>query len=117
MEKSLLESNFHDVQPIDRRLAEKIFNSNNFDEICDALIRITYYDSDYKWVQGKCIMLLKGNDLSIKRLAITCLGHLARIHKKLDKELVVALLKKLKEDKDVSGAAEDALDDIDIFLS
>lgn len=107
---------FNDVKSIDRDTAENVFNSKNSKEICDALIRITYYDHDYKWVQSKCIRFLDSNDLNVKRLAIICLGHLARIHKQLDKEAVIPLLKKLQNDPNVGGAAEDALDDIESFL-
>ena|SRR3990167_10012909 len=107
---------FHEVQPIDRNLAEDAFNSNDARKICDALVRVTYYDSDFKWVQSKCIVFLKSNDINVKRLAITCLGHLARIHKKLDKELVIPLLEQLRTDKYLGGTAEDALDDIEMFL-
>lgn len=106
----------NEVQPIDRNLAEAAFSSNNSERICDALIRVTYHDDDYKWVQNKCITFLQSDDLDVKRLAVICLGHLARIHSKLDKKLVIPLLEKLRKDKDVKGVVEDALDDIDMFL-
>lgn len=104
------------VQPIDRKLAEVIFSSNDSEKICNALISITYHDDDYEWVQNKCVTFLYSNDLDVKRLAITCLGHLARIHNKLDKKLVIPLLEELRKDKKVEGVVEDALDDIDMFL-
>ena len=72
--------------------------------------------SDYKWIQSKCVMFLTSNDLNVKRLAITCLGHVARIHKNLDKAVVIPLLEKLRSDKYLGGTAEDALNDIEIFL-
>lgn len=107
---------FHEVNPISRDLAEKAFESNDTKKICDALIRVTYYDDDYNWVQKKCVGYLKSNDIDVKRLAIICLGHLARIHNKLDKKQIIPLLKALKSDKELGGIAEDALDDIEMFL-
>lgn len=111
-----MEMKFNDVKPIDRDSAENLLNSKDPKKICDALIRITYYDHDYKWVQSKCIIFLNSNDLNVKRLSIICLGHLARIHKQLDKEIVIPLLKKLQNNLNVRGVVEDTLDDIELFL-
>jgi hypothetical protein len=53
------------------------------------------------------------------RRGIPCkadLGHLARIHRQLDLELVLQRLAELKADPLVKAGAEDALDDIRFYL-
>lgn len=107
---------FQEVYPIDRKSAELALQSNNFKIVCDALLRITYHDPDIIWVQNICIKFLEKKNIEIKRLAIICLGHLTRIHKTLDNNRVLPILQKLKNDKNLYGTVEDALDDIDIFL-
>ena len=107
---------FHDVQPIDHKTAEIALKSHDPQEVCHALIRVTYYDPDYRWVQDQCINFFNNDNPDIKRLAIICIGHLARIHNKIDLELVLPLLQNLKKDKNLEGVSEDALSDIEIFI-
>lgn len=101
---------------ISRREAEKVFTTGSSDKICDALLAISLYDEDWRWSQTECLHFLNHTNPDISGLAATCLGHIARIHHKLDRELVTtALLNKLKDPK-ISGRVQDALDDIEIFL-
>jgi hypothetical protein len=52
----------------------------------------------------------------MRGLAATCLGHVARIHKRLDLDLVLGALVPLKSDPVIGGYVRDALDDIKFFL-
>ncbi len=104
-----------DIHPIERKSAEMAFCSGDSKRICDALIRVTYYDNDYEWVLNKCIDFTQSESFDVRRLAIICFGHLARIYGTLDKKKVIALLEVLKKDPRLEGVVEDALDDIDMF--
>src|SRR3990167_8223863 len=101
---------FENVKPIDRQSAEKAFSSGENSKICDALLRATYHVPDWQWVQEKCIYFLSSKNNKIKSLAVICLGHLARIHRDIDVEIVLPLLNDLLDDPDFSGCAEDAID-------
>ena len=82
----------------------------------DALMYACFYIDDADWIQKQCLDILNRDvDKEVKNLAITCLGHVARIHTKINKEKVLPVLRKLLSDPEFSGAAGDALDDIDIF--
>lgn len=107
---------YHDVQPITKDAAQKMFLSNKVENICNALVSIAFYDPDWKWVQDKCLHFFLSNDPNISGLAATCLGHIARIHHKLDKEKVINLLNSRRNDAEIGGQIEDALDDIDSFI-
>ena len=108
---------YKDIKPITRQEAEVAFSSGITPIICDALISITYHDSDWKWVQEKCIYYCKHSEPDIRGLAATCIGHLARIHGTLEMQPVLVCLNELLKDPQVSGRAQDALDDIEVYIS
>lgn len=85
-------------------------------DVSDALLSATYYDPDWRWVQERCLEFLDHNDRGVRALSATCLGHLARIHKKLDLELVLPHLAALKNDPQIGSFVQDALDDIKFYL-
>jgi len=66
--------------------------------------------------QQKCLAFLGHSDAGIRATAVTCLGHLARIHHRLDLPAVVPALNALRGDADVSGRIDDALGDIRMFM-
>lgn len=104
------------VDNIDRNTAVRMLASNNAAFIADALLRSTFYDKDWHWVQQQCLSLLDHPSTELKGLAITCLGHLARIHRKLDLELIMEKLEPLRSYKDLSGRIDDLIDDVEIFI-
>lgn len=85
--------------------AEKIFSTGTTNEKCDALVSITFFIKDWKWVQTVCLRFLKEKDPIISGLAATCLGNTAKIHHKLDKNLVVKSLNE-KLNTDISGQVQ-----------
>lgn len=109
-------SDYREVEPIDRIEAERAFISGRPDLICDALVRVTFHDPDWQWVQRWCVHFLGFDSDEVRGLAATCLGHVARIHRTLDRELVVPMLERLTADPAIGGRAGDALDDIRQFL-
>ncbi|GDY33441.1 hypothetical protein [Gandjariella thermophila] len=84
--------------------------------IAEALVGVAYHDPDWQWVQDTCLRLLGHPDTGVRAIAITCLGHVARVHRQLDTDKVVPALTRLTSDPDLGGRAEDALDDINHFL-
>lgn len=80
-----------------------------------ALLGIVHADDDAAWLQARCMEIVTDGDLSLRRLAVTCLGHIARIHGVAGQE-VVSLLTGLTHDPVLAGTAEDALSDVAIFV-
>lgn len=78
---------------VSREEAARIFASGNAKEIAAALVDITFHDPDWRWLQSKCLSFTPNNDSIVRRAAITCLGHVARIHKRLDLETVLPVIK------------------------
>ena len=107
--------NIHNIFPIDKDSAEKIFLSNNAEKICHAMVAIALHEQDWKWVQDKCLYFLTNDNPEISGLAATCLGHIARIHRQIEKDKVIPLLRSRLNNPDIAGQIEDALSDIAMF--
>ncbi len=107
---------YEDVEPIDRNEALAALSSGKPDTICDALLRLSYHDPEWRWVEDECVRLAQHWDANVRRMAATCLGHLVRIYGTLDVERVTKVLIELRRDAAVAGQAQDALDDIDVYI-
>lgn len=82
-----------------------------------ALIELVFADSDWRWLEAKCLELLDARDADLRGAAISGLGHIARIHGRLHRERVQETLKALADNEpDFAGRIEDALSDFDVFL-
>jgi hypothetical protein len=99
-----------------REEIELLLRSNDKQDMRNALLSAAYYDPDWNWVQERCLALSHHPDHNVRWIAATCLGHLARIHRQLDVELVLQRLTEMKADPLVKPAVEDALDDIRLYL-
>ncbi len=95
---------------------ELMLSSNNPIVVTDTLLAITFNSTNREWVENQCLSLISNKDENISGMAITCLGHLARIHSAISKSKILPVLKKLaKQDNLLAGRAQDALDDIKMF--
>ena len=105
-------------QPISRDEASSAFATNKPEVICSTLVAIALYDPDWRWAQEKCLEFAQHPDASIRQIAATCIGHVARIHQTLDLDAVRAVLHQLLSDPEVyvKGCAEDAISDIKVFM-
>jgi hypothetical protein len=81
-----------------------------------ALLSLALYDSDWRWVQDQCLRLLADSDEEVVATAILGLGHLARLHQRLDLDRVLPALKTLQAEPRFGGRVSDAFDDIRMFV-
>ncbi len=107
---------YQQVKPLERQEAVDALSSDDSDLVRDALVRVAYHDRDWRRVQDQCLRLSHHQSRAVRAVSVTCLGHLARIHGALDEDKVLPVLRALLEDPETRGYAQDALDDIDIFL-
>ena len=108
---------YREVADRDRGEIEACLDGTDTTKIMDALLSAAYYDPDWKWVQNQCLRFLLHKDRGVRSLSATCLGHVARIHKQLDLEIVLSRLADLKQDPEIGGSVQDALDDIKFYLN
>jgi hypothetical protein len=107
---------YENLTPIAKNEAELVFKSGVSVEIGQVLIRLSLYENDWYWVQEKCLYYIETGDNDLKNASILSLAHLARIHRKLDIDLVIPKLQSLRGNPLLQGRVEDALDDIEIFI-
>ena len=84
-------------------------------ELCEAMIAAAFNVDDWKWLQEEFISLLQHPNANVRAIAATSLGHVARIHGRLDTARVLPLLEELKQHQKTRGFAETALEDIEMF--
>jgi hypothetical protein len=82
----------------------------------DALLSLTNHEPDRRWIEDTLSDVIDGDlDLQVRQLAVICLGHVTRIHREISSH-VVSLLQSCRSDPDLAARAENALDDIEIFV-
>lgn len=83
----------------------------------DALLSLAYYEGELQWVESKMLEVIDSDlDLQVRQLAVICLGHIARIHGAITKDVVLPKLTALLSDQNYASRARNALDDIEIFV-
>lgn len=102
---------------VTRKKAESIFELGDSKEICANLVSLALNDTHWKWVQQKCIDYSDDPDPEVRGVAVTCLGHIARLHRELDVDVVVPVIQRLMHDPEVAGRAKDAWDDLSLYLT
>lgn len=86
---------------------------------CNLLLKIIFDESleDWRWKQDLCLEIMRSQkDPDLCGLAVTCLGHVARIHERIDKKTVIRELHLLEDKPYISCRIEDAISDIDMFV-
>lgn len=107
---------YKNVTPIDRFEAIKAIKSGISEKVYDGMLSIAFFEQDVEWAQNIFIELFNGTDSKISALAAVCLGHLARIRGKINKDLVVSMLRSRLNEVELAGEIGDALEDIDQFV-
>lgn len=95
---------------------EEMFNSSDENLSTNALLYVVFNVNDFNWVQNMCLKLIDSKSKTMCLLAITCLGHIARIYGKIDGNVVYILKKLSKGNGEKAGIAEQALGDIKMFV-
>ena len=106
------------IEPIGRDRAERLLAKDHRETICRTLVRVSMFELDRHWTQSQCLRFASHKDSSVRGVAATCLGHLARIHKAIDEDEVMPVVRQLLRDSDpqTRAIAEDTISDFSIYL-
>lgn len=83
------------------------------------MLRWAESGEDYNKALGLALAYARSSDHWLRINALHCFGYIARVYGKLDLEAVLPLLHEAKGntvDTEVAAAAQDALDDLEVFL-
>lgn len=88
------------------------------DELLRAVLSAALYAADPEWAAGVCLRLAAHPHPGVRGNAVLGLGHLARLHGRLDRARVQPVLEAALSDPDpfVRGQADAAVDDVEHFL-
>ena len=107
---------YENVAPLSREEAELALSTGSPEKISRALLSLAFHESDWRYVQDVCLQFASNVNEEVVMLAITCLGHLARLHRDLDLEKVVPVLREIRKDPRFAGRVDDTFDDIKMFI-
>ncbi|MFJ6464011.1 hypothetical protein ACIQM0_23775 [Streptomyces sp. NPDC091387] len=94
--------------------AAEIFENGNPYDIAESLISASLYLPDRGWVEQWVIHFTSHSSPDVRRASALALGHLARLHGAVSPQAVAAV-SSLRADVGLHGAANDALEDVEIF--
>lgn len=92
----------------------EVFESGAPFDIAESLISASLYLSDREWVERWVIHFTNHSSSDVRRASALALGHLARLHGTVSPQAVAAV-SSLRADSGLHGAANDALEDVEIF--
>jgi hypothetical protein len=109
---------YETIEPISKDRAERLLAKDHRETICRTLVRIAMFEPDRHWAQSQCLRFAVHKDSFVRGVAATCLGHLARIHKTIDEDEVIPVVRQLLQDKNLQtrAIAEDTISDFSIYL-
>ena len=95
----------------------ELLNSGEPEKVADTLLYIAHNINDVEWAEEQFMRMANNPDEDISGLSLTCLGHIARVNGRINKDVVIPFLKEKMNDSSevISSRAEDALDDINMF--
>lgn len=85
-------------------------------KVAIAILSSALYGTDPEWTEARCVELLTHESKVIRAAALTSIGHNCRIHRRLHNRRTLAVLYVLRGDPELGGRADDALDDIRMFV-
>lgn len=92
---------------------------NDVATLIPVALSVATYDPDWKYAQDLCIRLSEHSNASVRGNAILALGYVARVHRRLEKRIVKPVLLRAQKDSEaeVCSRADDAVDDINLYLN
>jgi hypothetical protein len=109
--------NFKQPQAITRDEIKEGIASDDLNLVSETLIRMSLYESDWKWAEQICLECLKSDRTEIKIAALVAIGHIARRFHILHPDVVLPSINNLLHDPLCSGVAEDTCEDIAMFVA
>jgi hypothetical protein len=101
-----------------REAVEQALRDGDAEALLHAVIAIALRDADWRYAQDLCVRLCDHADARVRGNAIVGFGHVARVHRRLDRDVVQPIVQAALSDASeyVRGQAVAAADDTAQFL-
>lgn len=106
----MTELQYEEVPHLSRQEILEGLQSNDSERIRSALYSASWYENDWRWTQGQCLVFLRYPDPLVRWAAALSLGYIAQFHKQLDLELVLPALHEAQSDPAIAATVGDSLD-------
>ena len=111
---------YHEPESYSHNEVENIMETGNSIELSNMLIGVAYHEPDFSYAFNIVKKYCFNTDMSLQRLAIECISHLARIHGFLPLEETKRIFSKIIEGKTgselvIMGHMRDVLGDLSIY--
>ena len=97
---------------------EQALRDDDEEALLRAVIGVSMHDNDWRYAQGLCVRLSAHPHFNVRGNAVLGFGHIARVHRQLDRALVQPIIQAaLRDENDyIRGQAVCAMDDTEFFL-
>jgi hypothetical protein len=102
--------------PIRRDVAARWVASEEPTLVMYALLRLSLHGPDFAFAERMALKHATHPDEWVRRNAATALSHVARLHGSIELDAVMTTLVRMLDDPEASGWADDALDELEIFM-
>ena len=103
--------------PIRRDVAARWLASEEPTLVMYALLRLSLNGPDFAFAETMALKHAAHPDEWVRRNAATSLSHVARIHGSIELDAVMAALVAMLDDPEACGWADDALDEVEIYMN
>ena len=109
---------YEPIKQYDTSDVEKALADNNAEALSLVVLSVALYSDDFEYAENFCVQLSNHEHFNVRGNAIQGFAHIARIHGRLNEEIIKPIIKKALKDENefVLGNATDAKDDTKIFL-
>ena len=86
--------------------------------LLQAVVAVSMYEEDQRYAEELCVRLARHPHFNVRGNAVLGFGHIARVHRRLEKKIVQPIIAAALKDQDeyVRGQAHSAKDDTEHFL-
>src|ERR1041384_2894882 len=109
---------YEEIAEWTRDVVERALRDDDPDALLRAVVAVAMHDADWRYAQDLCVRLSSHPHFNVRGNAVLGFGHIARVHRQLDRALVQPIIQAALRDENeyIRGQADCAMDDTASFL-
>jgi hypothetical protein len=104
---------YEEIPELTRDVVEQALREDDPDTMLRVVVAVAMHDADWRYAQDLCVRLSSHRHFNVRGNALLGFGHIARVHRQLDRARVRPIIEAALRDTDdyVRGHGHDAADD------